>query len=289
MKQVAILSGKGGTGKTSLTAAFAAIEKNSVIVDCDVDAPDLHLLLTPKVIKVKDFFGPKLASIDKSICTQCGLCIEKCRFEAIGDDFVVDPLACEGCGVCGIVCPAGAVKFTDKKAGEIYISTTKYGPMVHALLTPGEENSGKLVTMTRLFADIVSKEEHKEFIIIDGTPGIGCPVISSISNTDFAIVITEPTESGLHDLRRVLELIGSFRTKPFVIINKFDINVEKVEEIEAYCATKGIPVIGKIPFDPIFVQAMIEGQNIIEFSPESEISALIAEIWGKFKRYSQET
>ncbi|MGC9089645.1 MAG: ATP-binding protein [Caldisericia bacterium] len=287
MKQVVILSGKGGTGKTSLAAAFAAIEKNCIVVDCDVDAPDLHILMKPKVIKTKDFYGLKLASIDKNKCVQCGSCINNCRFEAISDDYIVDPVSCEGCGVCSLVCPANAITYIDKKAGEIYISETKYGPMVHALLIPGEENSGKLVTMTRFSANMVAYEEKKDFIIIDGAPGIGCPVISSVSNTNFAIVITEPTESGLHDLKRVIELIDNFNSKPFVIINKFDINNEKTLEIKNYCESKNISVLGEIPFDIIFIKAMLEGANIIDYSPESEISLLIRKIWSKFKKLTE--
>ncbi|MDI6850319.1 MAG: P-loop NTPase [bacterium] len=279
MKQIVILSGKGGTGKTSLTASFAVLSKNAVIVDCDVDAPDLHLLLKPKVLKTNDFYGSKLASIDKDKCIECGLCIEKCRFDAITSDFEVNPFSCEGCGVCGLVCPVQAVSFAERKAGEIYISETKYGPMVHALLFPGEENSGKLVTMTRLLAGIVAQEQKRSLIIIDGAPGIGCPVISSITNTDYALVVTEPTESGIHDLQRVLELLKHFSVRPLICINKYDINVENAEKIEKYSKENNIPVLGRIPFDPVVTEAMVEGMPVVEYRPDSVVSIEIRNIW----------
>jgi MinD superfamily P-loop ATPase len=285
MKQIVVLSGKGGTGKTSIVACFAALESNAIVVDCDVDAPDLHLLLKPTIQKKKDFYGPKLASIDKDKCLGCGLCVEHCRFDAISEDFVVDPISCEGCGVCGIVCPAGAVNFTDKKAGEIYISDTRYGPMVHALLTPGEENSGKLVTMTRLFATMLAKDSGRSIIIIDGSPGIGCSVISSVTNVDFAVVVTEPTESGLHDLKRVIELIGFFHTKPLVVINKYDINENKAKEIEDFCSSNNIPLLGKIPFNPIVVNSMVNGETVVEYSEDSDVSITIKNIWKKLSQY----
>jgi len=281
MKQIVVLSGKGGTGKTTLTASFAVLSKNAVVVDCDVDAPDLHLLLNPIVLKTKDFYGAKLAKIDKDKCAICGLCIEKCRFDAIDENFNVNPFLCEGCGVCGIVCPTRAITFSQRKAGEIYTSETKYGFMVHALLFPGEENSGKLVTMTRLIASIVAQDKSKSLIIIDGSPGIGCPVISSVTNVDYAFAVTEPTESGIHDLERLLELIKHFSVKPLVSINKFDINKENTRKIEEYCKENNIPVLGKIPFDPIVTEAMVEGVPVVEYSPESLVSKEIKMIWKK--------
>ncbi len=281
MKQIVVLSGKGGTGKTTLTASFAVIANNAVVADCDVDAPDLHLLLQPTVLKVKDFYGPKLATIDKAKCIKCGLCIENCRFDAINNDFEIDPFACEGCGVCGVVCPKEAVIFTEQKAGETFISKTKYGPMVHALLNPGQENSGKLVTMTRLVASVVAQEEKRSLVIIDGSPGIGCPVIASVTNVDYALIVTEPTESGIHDLKRLLDLIKHFSTKPLVCINKFDINEEDTKKIENFCENENIPVLGKIPFNPIVVEAMVNGKPIVEYSPDSDVAKEINNIWSK--------
>jgi MinD superfamily P-loop ATPase len=279
MKQIVVLSGKGGTGKTTLTASLAVLSNNSVVVDCDIDAPDLHLLLKPEVLNTKDFYGSKLANIDKEKCVRCGLCIENCRFDAIDDDFNIDQFLCEGCGVCGLVCPVSAISYTKRKAGEIYISQTKYGPMVHALLFPGEENSGKLVTMTRLFASMVAEDHKKPLVLIDGSPGIGCPVISSVTNTDYALVVTEPTESGIHDLERLLELIKHFSVKPFVVVNKYDINIENTEKIEEYCKENDIPVLGRISFDPVVTEAMVEGLPVVEYIPESSVSKEIKNIW----------
>jgi len=279
MKQIVVLSGKGGTGKTTLTASLAVLSNNSVVVDCDVDAPDLHLLLKPEVLNTKDFYGSKLADIDKEKCIRCGLCIENCRFDAIDDDFNIDQFLCEGCGVCGLVCPVSAISYTKRKAGEIYISQTKYGPMVHALLFLGEENSGKLVTMTRLFASMVAQDYKKPLILIDGSPGIGCPVISSVTNTDYALVVTEPTESGIHDLERLLELIKHFSVKPFVVVNKYDINIGNTERIEEYCKKNDIPVLGRISFDPVVTEAMVEGLPVVEYSPESSVSKEIKNVW----------
>jgi len=281
MKQIVVLSGKGGTGKTSLVASFAVIANNAVVVDCDVDAPDLHLLLQPSILKVKDFYGPKLAFIDKEKCIKCGLCIENCRFNAINDDFKIDPFACEGCGVCSAVCPQEAVTFTEQKAGKTFISKTKYGLMVHALLNPGQENSGKLVTMTRLFASVVAQEEKRSLIMIDGSPGIGCSVIASVTNVDYALVVTEPTESGIHDLKRLLSLIKHFSIKPLVCINKYDINEENTKKIENLCANENIPVLGKIPFNPIVVEAMVNGEPVVEYSPESDVTKEINKIWSR--------
>ncbi|MFU2157945.1 P-loop NTPase [Caldisericum sp. AR60] len=281
MKQLVVLSGKGGTGKTTLTASLAALLQDAVVVDCDVDAPDLHLLLKPTVLKVKDFYGSKLASIDKDKCIKCGACIRSCRFDAIDDDFNVDQFSCEGCGVCGLVCPANAVSFTQRKAGEIYVSETKYGPMVHALLFPGEENSGKLVTMTRLFANLTAQDRKKSLIIIDGSPGIGCPVISSITNVDYALVITEPTSSGIHDFERLMQLVNHFSVKPLVVINKYDINEENTHRIENYCNENDITVLGKIPFDPIVVEAMVQGVPVVEYNVVTPATIAIKDIFQK--------
>ena len=200
MKQLTVLSGKGGTGKTTITASFAVLAKNAVIADCDVDAPDLHMLLHPRITETYEFKGSKLAMINEAACTKCGLCHEKCRFDAISENFQVDPFACEGCGVCAITCPAGAIALTERVSGQAYISKTKYGFMSHALLSPGESNSGKLVTLVRQNAKILAEKQNADFIVIDGSPGIGCPVIASVTGVDVGLIVTEPTMSGIHDL-----------------------------------------------------------------------------------------
>jgi len=207
MKQLAVLSGKGGTGKTSITASFAVLAKNAVVADCDVDAPDLHMLLHPEVNRAQEFIGPKLAVIDKTKCVKCGLCRDNCHFGAVNSDLEVVPIACEGCGVCKVVCPVDVITFVPRVSGKAFISKTKYGFMSHALLYPGESNSGKLVTLVRQNAKILAAKENCNLIIIDGSPGIGCPVIASVTGVDATLVITEPTLSGIHDLERVLKLL----------------------------------------------------------------------------------
>jgi MinD superfamily P-loop ATPase len=225
MKQLSILSGKGGTGKTTLTASFAVLAKNAVVADCDVDAPDLHLLLHPEVIKQQEFTGSKIAVINKKKCLDWGMCRERCRVNAITADLKVDPIACEGCGVCTVVCPSNAVTLTDRNSGYAYLSKTKYGFMSHALLNPSEGNSGKLVTLVRQNAKILAEQKNSDLIIIDGPPGIGCPVIASVTGVDAGLVVTEPTMSGIHDLKRALQLLEHFSVTPLVCVNMYDINM----------------------------------------------------------------
>jgi MinD superfamily P-loop ATPase len=279
MKQLTILSGKGGTGKTTLTASLAVLARNAVIADCDVDAPDLHMLLHPKVIKTEKFKGSKLAVIDKTKCDNCGFCREKCRFDAIAEMIVVDPIACEGCGVCAAICPVDAIVMNERVSGYAYTSKTKYGFMSHALLSPGESNSGKLVTLVRQNARRLSEKENSDFIIIDGPPGIGCPVIASVSGVDLGLVITEPTMSGIHDLQRALQLIQHFNVKPLVCINMYDINNGNTNKILEFCEENSIKVVGKIPFNQKVTEAMVNGKTIIEYAPESEVSKEIKKIW----------
>src|SRR4030042_2091674 len=281
MKQLTILSGKGGTGKTSITAAFAVLAKNAVVVDCDVDAPDLHMLLHPEVVKTHEFMGSKLAVIDKAKCVKCGLCREKCNFSAITGDLEVDAIACEGCGVCKVTCPVGAITLTQRVSGNAFISKTKYGSMSHALLNPGESNSGKLVTLVRQNAKILTKKENIDLIIIDGSPGIGCPVIASITGVDAALVVTEPTLSGIHDLERVLKLLDHFNVVPFVCINMYDVNAENTNKILSFCRENRIDVVGIIPFSPEVTQAMVNGKTIVEYSPESGVTEEIKRMWKK--------
>jgi len=279
MKQLTVLSGKGGTGKTTITASFAVLAKNAVVADCDVDAPDLHMLLHPEIIKTQEFKGSKLAVIDKAKCVECGLCREKCRFDAITDDMKVDPIACEGCGVCTIVCPVDAITLTERISGHAYISKTKYGFMVHAMLSPGESNSGKLVTLVRQNARILTEKENSDLVIIDGPPGIGCPVIASVTGIDAGLVVTEPTMSGIHDLERALQLLKHFNVQPFVCVNMYDINKDNAENIVGFCEENGIKAVGKITFNPIITEAMVNGKPIVEYAPEGDVAKDIERMW----------
>jgi len=279
MKQLTILSGKGGTGKTTITASLAVLARNAVLADCDVDAPDLHMLLHPEVIKTQEFKGSKLAVIDKTKCDNCGLCREKCRFDAITEAIEVDPIACEGCGVCAALCPADAITLAERVSGYAYMSKTKYGFMAHALLSPGEANSGKLVTLVRQNARILSEKENSDLIIIDGPPGIGCPLIASVTGVDVGLVVTEPTMSGIHDLQRALQLLEHFSVTPLVCVNMYDINKDNTEKILGFCKENSIEVVGRIPFNPKVTEAMVNGKTIIEYSPESDVAKEIENIW----------
>ncbi|MGQ9551626.1 MAG: P-loop NTPase [Candidatus Bathycorpusculaceae bacterium] len=281
MKQITILSGKGGTGKTTITASFAVLAEKGVVADCDVDAPDLHMLLQPKIIETREFKGSKLAAIDEARCVKCGSCREKCRFDAITEDFAVDSFSCEGCGVCALVCPVNAITLTERASGHAYISKTKYGFMAHAMLSPGEANSGKLVTLVRQNAKILAGRENSDLIIIDGPPGIGCPVIASVTGVDAGLVITEPTMSGIHDLERALQLLKHFNVQPFVCVNMYDINKDNTEKIVGFCEENGIKTVGKIIFNPIVTEAMVNGTPIVEHAPESDVAKQIEEIWKK--------
>jgi MinD superfamily P-loop ATPase len=281
MKQLTILSGKGGTGKTTITAALAVLVRNAVLADCDVDAPDLHMLLHPKVIKTQEFQGSKIAVIDKTKCDNCGLCREKCRFDAITEEIKVDPTACEGCSICAAICPEDAITLVERVSGHAYISKTKYGFMAHALLSPGESNSGKLVTLVRQNARILSEKEHSDVILIDGPPGIGCPVIASVTGVDVGLVVTEPTMSGIHDLQRALQLLEHFRVTPLVCVNMHDINKDNTEKISSFCKENSIQVVGRIPFNPKVTEAMVNGKTIVEYSPRSAVAKEIEGIWGK--------
>jgi MinD superfamily P-loop ATPase len=285
MKQLTILSGKGGTGKTSITASFAVLAKNTIVADCDVDAPDLHMLLHPEVIKTQEFIGSKVATIDKAKCIECDLCKEKCNFDAITSDLKVDAIACEGCGVCVIACPADAIALTQRISGNAYISKTKYGFMSHAILHPGESNSGKLVTLVRQNAKILAEKEKQDLIIIDGSPGIGCSVIASITGVDAGLVVTEPTLSGIHDLDRVLKLLGHFNVAPFVCVNMHNINADNTNKILSFCEENGIDVVGIIPFSPEVTQAMVNGKTVVEYSPESSVAEEIVSMWKKLSRF----
>lgn len=282
MKQLTIISGKGGTGKTTVTAAFAHLADNAVIADCDVDAADLHLILTPDIIRREPFYGGELPSVDYERCTMCGLCEQHCRFGAI-QAAKVDPVSCEGCGVCAYVCPEKAISMKERISGNWFLSETREGPMVHARLGIAAENSGKLVSMVRQQAKELAEKEKKNLVIIDGPPGIGCPVIASIGGVDLVLIVTEPTLSGLHDLKRILEVAEHFGIKAYVCINKFDINPENTQLIADYCREKGYEVIGKIPYDPAVTKAMISGLSVVEY-PCNGVTAEIKKIWEYMER-----
>ena len=280
MKQIVVVSGKGGTGKTVLTASLAALVKNKVLVDCDVDAADLHLMVHPTIKESHEFKGGKIAVINKDICTECGLCLDVCRFDAIDTNFIVDQLSCEGCGVCSRICPYEAVQMEQKVAGEWYISDTEYGPFVHARLGIAEENSGKLVSKIRHTAKALAKERNKDFVIIDGPPGISCALISSVSGADLALIVTEPTLSGIHDMFRVIEVTAHFNIKTKVVINKYDLNLENSKNIEEKCKEKGVEVVGRIPFTPCMSEAIAEGIPPVRYC-NGGIAQQITSIWEK--------
>jgi len=278
VRQLAIVSGKGGTGKTSIAAVFAELSKRSVLADCDVDAPNLHIFLHPVVISRETFKGLKVATKDEDKCVKCGLCAQNCRFDAINKDFEIDPLACEGCGVCSYVCPEKAVTMVDRDSGEVFISKTRFGLMAHARLDPGEETTGKLVTVVRNNAKKIAEENDADLVIIDGPPGIGCPVIATIGGTDLVLAVTEPTLTGLHDLTRVLGVADHFGVPSVVCINKADINPTMTERISKYCEENGKPVVGVIPYDKTVVKALVEGKSLLSY-PKSPALREIRGMW----------
>ncbi|KAF5426977.1 MinD superfamily P-loop ATPase, contains an inserted ferredoxin domain [Candidatus Methanophagaceae archaeon] len=282
MRQITVISGKGGTGKTTLVGSFAALAENKVIADCDVDAPDLHLLLHPEIIKREEFKGLKVAVMDKTLCTECGTCEETCRFNAIASTevsgYAVNPARCEGCGACVFTCPQDAVTLKERVSGYAFISKTNYGTMVHAQLNIAEEASGKLVTVVRNNAQQVAEKESCELILIDGAPGISCPVIASLTGVDLALIVTEPTMSGLHDLERIMDVTRHFGIGSVVCINKYDINEENSRRITEFCRQRGVEVVGKIPYDSVVTEAMVAGKPVVEFS-EGEVSNAIGDVW----------
>ena len=279
MKELVIISGKGGTGKTSLVAAFASLAKNKILCDADVDAADLHLLMWPDVRERHDFQGGNTAVIDQELCTECGLCRDLCRWNAISEDFNVDSLECEGCGVCVYFCPEKAIEFPVNTCGEWYVSDTRFGPMVHARLGIAEENSGKLVTLVRMEAKKRAEEKELDLIITDGPPGVGCPVIASIGGASAVLIVTEPTVSGRHDMERVVQLADHFNVPTMMCVNKFDLNPEQTLELEEYAIEKNVSVLGSIPFDPIFTKSMVQGKTIFEYNGDSETGQAVKLVW----------
>ncbi|WP_407354745.1 ATP-binding protein [Methanolobus sp. WCC5] len=280
VKQLAIISGKGGTGKTTLTSSFVALAENAVIADCDVDAADMHLILHPEIFETHDFYGLKVATINKGLCTGCGKCAANCRFAAITKYMDIDVYKCEGCAVCEYVCPENAIGMVEKKAGEYYCSNTRFGPMVHAKLGAGEEASGKLVSNVKRRAHELASEKEKDMIIIDGPPGTGCAVIAAITGTDLVLIVTEPTVSGIHDLERVLLLVEHFRIPALVCINKYDINEEISRHIIDYCRGRCVGVAGSLPYDVTPLDAMVDGKAVVEYC-ENEFSSRLRSLWSE--------
>jgi MinD superfamily P-loop ATPase len=277
IKQLAIVSGKGGTGKTTIAAAFAALAKDKVMVDCDVDAADLHLLLKPKVLVQEKYFGGKSPQVDLDTCTQCGLCTLVCRFHAI-ENGVVNAISCEGCGFCSHICPERAIGMEEAFSGDWFVSETLYGPFIHARLGIGEENSGKLVTVVRKKAVEIAKEKNLDLILIDGPPGIGCPVTASLTGVNLVLAITEPTLSGIHDLERILTLSDHFKIPSLVCINKFDLNLENAAHIASYCDKNGSRLIGQVPYEPRVVEALVKRKTVMDY-PCNEVQGIVQRMW----------
>jgi MinD superfamily P-loop ATPase len=277
MKELVVLSGKGGTGKTTIVGSLAVLAPNKVLADCDVDAADLHLLLKPSIRQQHQFWSGQLAVIDEAKCNQCGLCQELCHFGAI-KEFRVDPIACEGCGFCSQICPTEAITMKENLSGQWFISDTRYGPLVHARLGIAQENSGKLVALVRQKAREIAQKQGADYIISDGPPGIGCPVISSLSGASLALLVTEPTLSGIHDLERVLGVCRHFNIPALVCINKYDINEDNTRRLEEYCRQQTVALAAKIPFDNVATEAVVRGRPVLEYS-RNPLSQPIELLW----------
>ena len=283
MKTIVVISGKGGTGKTSVTAALAGLGPKKSIADCDVDAADLHLVLHPEIKDRHDFFQGESASIDPELCTQCGLCMEHCRFGAISQEFVVRDEHCEGCGVCAFVCPVQAATMSPAHCGWWYSSETRFGPMTHAALKIGAENSGKLVTTVRMESDRIAEQIGAELVLVDGSPGIGCPVIASLTGADLALVVTEPTRAAQHDFERVLDLARHFKIPAATVINKTGINPDVEKELEALCHEQNVALAGRLPYDMAVATAQIHGQTLCEYDPKG-LGQNIRAIWNTLEK-----
>ena len=294
MKQLVILSGKGGTGKTSVAAALAHLASQElpiVLADADVDAANLELVLDPIRLEEQVFMGGQIAVIDPDRCQLCGVCHDVCRFDAIlpGDDeYRVDPLACEGCASCMYQCPEGAIHMEEQQAGLWFRSDTRFGPLFHAHLFAAQENSGKLVTMVKQQGRLLAMDEGRELLIVDGPPGIGCPVISASAGADLALLVVEPTVSGIHDLERALGTVTHFRVPALVCINKADLNSVQTSAIEAFCTAQGIEVVGKLPFDTIVTEAMVQGQPVTAYQPDGVMASALRDAWTRVQAWLEE-
>ncbi|MCD6319723.1 MAG: P-loop NTPase [Candidatus Desulfofervidaceae bacterium] len=286
MKELVIISGKGGTGKTTITASFAALAEDKVLADTDVDAPDLHLILSPDVKHEESFKGGHYAVINQEECIACGECRKLCRFEAISEDYKINPIDCEGCGVCVHFCPVEAIDFPQRVCGKWFISETRFGPMVHAQLDIAQENSGLLATLVRQQAKNLAEDKGLDLIIVDGPPGIGCPVIATVTGASAVMIVTEPSPSGLHDLERVWQLaFKHFGIPCMTCINKFDLNLEMAERIEKFCQQNNIALMGKVPFDPKVTEAVVNGKAIVEY--DTSTANIVAQMWEKVYTYLQ--
>ena len=288
MKEIVVISGKGGTGKTSITASLSVIgASNVVIADCDVDAADMHLLMQPDFEVAKDFYSGEVAYIDQSNCISCGKCLDVCRFNAISvhnEQYIITPLNCEGCGYCARVCPTETIINNDLLVGQLFISNIKTGSyMVHAHLGIGADNSGKLVAKVKDEAKALAFLHKKNYILVDGSPGVGCPVVSSLSGANFVVLVTEPSVSGLHDLKRVYELVKKFNIKAGCIINKADVNIEKQSEIKRFLVDEGIEHLVDLPYDESFTKAMTLGKTIVEYDDQN-LNRLLLKTWTKIKK-----
>lgn len=276
--EIAIISGKGGTGKSSISAAFATLKDKVVVADCDVDAANLYILFNPSLEETEIFVSGQKATIDKSKCTNCGYCIDFCRFEAISyvdNNVQISESLCDGCKLCSRICPSEAIIIANEDKSRMYSGGYRNGRMVYGRLAPGEENSGKLVNLVRRKAKKEAENNQLKTIIIDGPPGIGCAVISTITGVDHVVIVTEPTLSGLHDLKRTMEITSKFHLKTWIIINKYDLNLKLSEEINLYCYKSGVEVLAELPFDPQIVEAMVQCKSIIEWKPDSPVSKKI--------------
>ncbi|WP_455382079.1 ATP-binding protein [Salinispira pacifica] len=290
MKQLVVLSGKGGTGKTSVTAALAHLASRAplsgriVLADTDVDAANLELVLEPEILDREEFRGDRVAAIDRNACTSCGRCVEVCRFDAIIESeggYSVDEVACEGCAACVHQCPAGAIALEERTSGEFFRSVSAYGPLYHAELLPGRENSGKLVTLVKQHARLRVLDENRALLVADGPPGTGCPVISAVSGADFALIVTEPTVAGIHDMERALATTEHFGVRSLLCINKADIYRKGAARIEAYCRERSVPLVGSIPYDDAVPVSMVAGSAVTAFRPESNAARAIIAMWDR--------
>lgn len=282
MKHIVVISGKGGTGKTVLSASFAALAGNAVLADCDVDAANLHLLLDPQVLERHPFSGGATARIDRERCTLCGACRDVCRFGAISEAQGVDPFSCEGCGVCSRVCPTGAITMADNLSGEWFVSTTRCGPLVHARLGIAQENSGKLVTLVKQNAQRIAQQENRDWVIVDGPPGIGCPVMASLAEAELALIVTEPTLSGMHDMERAVALAQQFGIRAGVVVNKYDVNLDNTRRIRRLCQDMQVELLAQLPYSEEVPRSLVAGVPVVELG-ESRIVGDIAGLWEKIR------
>jgi MinD superfamily P-loop ATPase len=285
MQELIVISGKGGTGKTSLMAAFASLAENKVLCDADVDAADLHLVMAPDIRQREPFTSGHTAAIDKNRCTECGVCRDLCRWDAIDEKFAVDAVACEGCGVCVHFCPEKAIDFPENTCGEWFVSETRFGPLVHARLGIAEENSGKLVALVRQEARKLAEARGVNLILTDGPPGVGCPVIASMGGASGVLIVAEPSVSGVHDMERVVQLATHFNVPAMVCVNKFDINTEKSRQIEEFTSRRGLAFLGRVPFDPAFTRAMVQERTIFEYDGPSDARAAVVGVWNNLFGY----